>query len=132
MTDPLAWEALALAERKAQSAVELDPERHPGVVVHEAYYAMFHAARAWLIVLDGGTPYRHTQVQRRFAEVADERGDLGMLAHAEAFRLGSDLREAEDYGAVEELTAAEAGRLRDRAVGFVQAAGVVVGPASGR
>jgi uncharacterized protein (UPF0332 family) len=126
VTDASAREALALARRKAQSALELDSERHPGVVVHEAYYAMFHAARAWLIAVDGTTPYRHLQVRQRFALLADERGEPAMLDLAQALRLASDLREAEDYGALEELTAAEAVRLRERACAFVRAAAMVV------
>jgi uncharacterized protein (UPF0332 family) len=107
--------------------MELDPARHPGVIVHEAYYAMFHAARAWLIAVDGMTPYRHVQVQRRFTLLADERGELAMLDLARAFRLASELREAEGYGALEELTGAEATKLRDQAADFVQAAAVAVG-----
>lgn len=127
MTDASAPEALALARRKAQSALELDPERHPGVVVHEAYYAMFHAARAWLIAVDGTTPYRHVQVRQRFALLADERGEPAMVDLAQALRLASDLREAEDYGALEELTSAEATRLRAQAADFVEAAAIAVG-----
>jgi hypothetical protein len=51
----------------------IDPDRSPVAAIHAAYYAMFHAARAVLVLHDGVAAAKtHRGVIARYAQLAGE------------------------------------------------------------
>jgi uncharacterized protein (UPF0332 family)/predicted nucleotidyltransferase len=109
--------ALAKAERYAELAAETAAERFEGVI-HGAYYAMFHAARAALLAVDGSASTNHGRVVETFARMVRRRR-LGRVANELAKTLleAYKLRAEADYGS-KDLT--EAGRqLRERIAPFL-------------
>jgi uncharacterized protein (UPF0332 family) len=112
-----ARDALSKAERFAELAAETPDRRFEGVV-HGSYYAMFHAARAALLVLEGTASTSHGRVVETFAQTAQRRR-LGQVATDCAMALAKAyaLRAKADYGN-EDLT--EAGReLRAQVAPFL-------------
>ncbi len=95
-----ARDALAKAERFAEQAAQAPPQAYE-TVVHNSYYAMFHAARAALLALEGGASTNHGQVVDTFAATVKRR-KLGVLPRSCAARLIGGVR------------AAHRGRLRQR------------------
>jgi uncharacterized protein (UPF0332 family)/predicted nucleotidyltransferase len=112
-----ARDALAKAERFAELAVETPDERFEGVI-HGAYYAMFHAARAALLAVEGTASTNHGRVVEAFARMV-KRDKLGATAGACATTLKQayELRAQADYGS-EDLTSAGR-RLRRRLAPFL-------------
>lgn len=68
----------------------LDASRTPGVVVHAAYYAMHHAARACLMRASGHAPVRHDKVTQAFGFLAKNADDDALK------RLGHDLNAVQE------------------------------------
>jgi predicted nucleotidyltransferase len=93
-----ALDALSKAERFAELALETPDHRFEGVV-HGSYYAMFHAARAALLMLEGSSSTNHG----RFGG-----GDLRAGSKAAAWLRCPGLR----GGFVRSLQAPRQGRLR--------------------
>jgi len=112
-----ARDALAKAERFAELAVETPDERFEGVV-HGAYYAMFHAARAALLAVEGTASTNHGRVLETFARMA-KREESGAVATAcsRTLRQAYKLRAQADYGK-KDLTRAGR-RLRERVGQFL-------------
>ena len=112
-----ARDALAKAERFGELAVETPDERVEGVI-HGAYYAMFHVARAALLAIEGTASTSHGRVVEAFARIV-KRDKLGATARACATTLEQayELRAQADYGS-EDLTSAGR-RLRRRLAPFL-------------
>jgi uncharacterized protein len=109
--------ALAKAERYAEQAAQVAPQAYE-TVVHNSYYAMFHAARAALLAVDGNASTNHGRVVGAFEDMVRRRR-LGRTARGLAQTLAdaNKLRVEADYGS-EDLT--EAGRqLRERVPPFL-------------
>jgi uncharacterized protein (UPF0332 family)/predicted nucleotidyltransferase len=109
--------ALAKAERFAELAAETPDQRFEGVV-HGAYYAMLHAARAALLAIEGTASTNHGRVVAAFARMVT-RGKLGSPARgfSTTLRRAYKLRAQADYGS-KDLTRA-ARRLRARVASFL-------------
>ena len=112
-----ARDALSKAERFAELASETLDDRFEGVV-HGSYYAMFHAARAALLVLEGSASTNHGRVVDTFAQAVRRRQLEPPAADcATALSEAFELRIEADYGN-KDLT--EAGRrLRERVAPFL-------------
>ena len=112
-----ARDALAKAERFAELAVETPDDRFEGGI-HGSYYAMFHAARAALLAVEGTASTSHGRVVEAFARMV-KRDKFGATARGLATTLNEayELRAQADYGS-EDLT--RAGRhLRERVAPFL-------------
>ena len=108
--------ALAKAERSAELAVETADERFEGVI-HGAYYAMFHAARAVLLAVEGSASTKHGRMVDTFERIAGRQRFEALRDHAAEFKAAYALRIEADYGS-EDLT--DPGRkLRAQAAAFL-------------
>lgn len=58
-----ARQSYRIAVRKLTEADVLDVEKAPGAVVHDAYYAMHHAAKALVLARTDTSPFRHVGKQ---------------------------------------------------------------------
>jgi len=112
-----ARDALAKAERFAELAVETPDERFEGVI-HGAYYAMFHAARAALLAVEDTASTNHGRVVETFARMV-KRDEPGAVATASSrtLRQAYKLQAQADYGK-KDLTKAGR-RLRERVLPFL-------------
>ncbi len=108
--------ALAKAERCAELAAETADERFEGVI-HGAYYAMFHAARAALLAVDGSASTNHGRVVETFERMVRRRRPGRAAIRLRLFSDAYKLRAEADYGS-KDLT--DAGRqLRERVAPFL-------------
>ena len=111
-----ARDALAKAERFAQQAAQAVPQAYE-TVVHNSYYAMFHAARGALLAVEGSASTKHGRAVDAFVGLVKRRFRAEAAAHAAALVRAYRLRIKADYGD-EDLT--EVGRrLRDRVTPFL-------------
>jgi uncharacterized protein (UPF0332 family)/predicted nucleotidyltransferase len=109
--------ALAKAERYADQAVQALPQAYE-TVVHNSYYAMFHAARAALLAVESSASTNHGRVVETFARMVTRRR-LGKVAEGLARTLSRayKLRAEADYGS-KDLTRTGR-RLRERVAPFL-------------
>ncbi len=109
--------AMAKAERYAEQAAQALPEAYE-TVVHNSYYAMFHAARAALLAVEGNASTNHGRVVSAFQDMVRPRR-LGRAARGLARTLGRayELRVEADDGS-KDLTRAGR-RLRQRVPPFL-------------
>jgi uncharacterized protein (UPF0332 family) len=108
--------ALAKAERYVELVAETADERFEGVI-HGAYYAMFHAARAALLAIEGSASTNHGRVVETFARMAKRQRRKAFREHAATFKAAYELRIQADCG-MDDLT--EAGRrLRQSVAPFL-------------
>jgi predicted nucleotidyltransferase/uncharacterized protein (UPF0332 family) len=108
--------ALDKAERFAAQAAQAVPQAYE-TIVHNSYYAMFHAARAALLAVQGSASTNHGRLVETFARMVRRRRLKGGAERAAALESAAELRMKADYGN-EDLT--EAGRqLREQAGGFL-------------
>ena len=116
--------ALDKAERFAELSNGTPDDRFEGVI-HGAYYAMFHAARAALLAVEGSASTNHGRVVETFARMVKRQRTKEAREHAAALNAAFKLRIEADYGD-EDLT--EAGRkLRDQVGPFLEFCGRLVG-----
>jgi predicted nucleotidyltransferase/uncharacterized protein (UPF0332 family) len=109
--------ALGKAERFAGLSSETPDDRFEGVI-HGAYYAMFHAARAALLAVDGSASTNHRRVVETFQRMVRRRRLAGGRDHVVALEAAFELRMKADYGS-DDLTAA--GRqLRNQVAPFLE------------
>lgn len=102
--------AMGKAERFAEQAEQALPQAYE-TIVRNSYYAMFHAARAAPLAVEGSASTNRGQVVRMFKETLRRRRIKGGGEQAAALEGAFELRMKADYGN-EDLT--EAGpRLRD-------------------
>jgi uncharacterized protein (UPF0332 family) len=92
-----AGESLSVARRFAGLAQKNPPEDFE-VVIHAAYYAMHHAARAALLGARGSASTNHGQVLSAFAALAKQRHGTHGLDYSRALSAAYDLRVLSDYG----------------------------------
>ena len=82
-----------LAEAKQSSATAT-----PRMVMHAAYYAMFHGARAVLLKLDGLlAPTKHNAVVSRFGYHAKQTGAVALLSAGRTLNKMQQQRLRSDY-----------------------------------
>lgn len=96
----------------------LDAERMTETLVHQAYYAMFHAAIAVLLYRGEEAPVRHAMVVSRFGQVIKDMGESARLS-GRAFNRAHDLRLAADYAVGNKVLAETASGLAEDAKQFV-------------
>lgn len=92
-----AAEGMAIAMRFATLARKNDPNDYE-VVIHTAYYAMHHAARAALLAARGSAPTNHGRVSAAFMKLASRRDADRGPQRSRALRAAYDLRLLSDYG----------------------------------
>jgi len=115
--------ALDKAERFAAQAAQAAPQAYE-TIVHNSYYAMFHAGRAALLAVEGSASTNHGQVVKTFARMVKRHRMKEAREHAAALNAAFKLRIEADYGD-EDLT--EAGRkLRDQVGPFLEFCGRLV------
>jgi uncharacterized protein len=83
--------SLGKAERFAGLSSETPDDRFEGVI-HGAYYAMSHAARAALLAVDGSASTNHGRVVDPFKRMVRRRRLAGGRAHAVALEAAFELR----------------------------------------
>jgi len=112
-----ARDALAKAERFAAQAEQALPQAYE-TVVHNSYYALFHAARAALFAVEGTASTNHGRVVETFARMV-KRDELGAVATgcSRTLKQAYKLRAQADYGK-KDLTKAGR-RLRERVLAFL-------------
>ncbi|MBF0269250.1 MAG: HEPN domain-containing protein [Alphaproteobacteria bacterium] len=96
----------------------LDPERMAETLVHQAYYAMFHAAISVLLFQGEEAPVRHAMVVGRFGQKVKGMDDHARLM-GRAFNRAHDLRLAADYAVGSKVLAESAKGLAEDAKRFV-------------
>ena len=96
MTDEVR-QRLAKANRLAAQLGGLDPSAQAEMLVHQAYYAMFHAAVAVVLARRGTAPVRHSTVVSEFGRLAQTMGEEGRR-HGRALNRAHDIRLLADYG----------------------------------
>lgn len=96
--------SMILAHRHLAEAQAAKPEVAPSASVHCSYYAMFHAARAVLLHVNGTASTRHGSVLTAFEARADMEGP-DMLARARMLRKAYNARLETDY--TEQLATSE-------------------------
>jgi predicted nucleic acid-binding protein len=88
--------ALGKAERFAELSHGTPDDRFEGVI-HGAYYAMFHAARAALLAVEGSATTNHGRVVETFGRMVKRRRLSGGGGHAAALEAAFELRMKADY-----------------------------------
>jgi uncharacterized protein len=120
--------AIEKAERFAAQADQALPQAYE-TIVHNSYYAMFHAARAALLALESSASTNHGQVVKAFNQAMRRRRIKGGREHAAAYAGAAELRMKADYSH-EDLT--EAGRsLRGQVRPFLEFCRTLVDTAGG-
>jgi uncharacterized protein len=89
--------ALDKAERFAAQAAQAVPQAYE-TIVHNSYYAMFHAARAALLAVEGSASTNHGRVVETFGRMVKRRRLMGGGGHAAALKSAAELRLTADYG----------------------------------
>ena len=117
-----AAESLAVARRFAGLAGKNPPEDYE-VVIHAAYYAMHHAARAALLRAHGSASTNHGQVITAFAALAQQHHRAGGAEHSRALSAAYDLRILSDYGRAGRDLAGDALVLQQRLTAFLDFCG---------
>jgi uncharacterized protein (UPF0332 family) len=93
--DALSW-TTALDFLREAEAVTADIM--PRMATHAAYYAMFHAARAVLVQVDGlGAPTKHHAVVGRFGQLAKLANDAQLMAAGRLINGAQNDRLRSDY-----------------------------------
>lgn len=111
-----ARDALAKAERFAGQAEQAVPEAYE-TVIHNSYYAMFHAARAALLAVEGSASTKHGRVVDAFKNLVKRRFRPEAARHAASLIWAYRHRLTADYGN-QDLT--ETGRrLRSKVPDFL-------------
>lgn len=111
-----ARDALVKAERFAELSAGTPDDRFEGVI-HGAYYAMFHGARAALLAVEGSASTKHGRVVDAFTGLVKRRFRFEAAGHAAALIRAYRHRIKADYGN-EDLTATGR-RLRARVAPFL-------------
>jgi hypothetical protein len=114
--------ALDKAERFAAQAAQAAPQAYE-TIVHNCHYAMFHAARAALLAIEGSASTDHGRVVETFRKTITRHRMRGGGGPAAALEASSKLRVKAGYSH-EDLTEA-ARRLRDQVGPFLDFAGAL-------
>ena len=100
----LEWEK---ANRIMAEAHAQDPAKAPLSVIRTAYYAMFHAAPAAILIDTVSPPKKHDSVKRQFGDLVKDRGPAFRQA-ASALSVMLEQRIRADYEADTRLTEEQA------------------------
>jgi uncharacterized protein (UPF0332 family) len=109
---------LAKARLFLAEAGRADPAVSPLSIVHDSYYAMFHAALAVLSHHLNKPPVKHATVIGEFGRLARDWGEEARR-HGRALNDAQELRLASDYAPEIVPTAEDAARARDEAREFL-------------
>jgi uncharacterized protein (UPF0332 family) len=94
----------------------------PRMVTHAAYYAMYHAARAALIQVDGlKAPTKHSTVVGRFGQLAKQAGITELMAAGRLINEMQEERLLSDYAAGRRPSATDAAAAVEDARRFLAA-----------
>jgi uncharacterized protein (UPF0332 family) len=96
----------------------LEPGTMAETMVHQAYYAMFHAAIAVLLRRGEEAPLRHAMVVGRFGQLIKDMDEKARQM-GRAFNRAHDLRLAADYAVGNKVLAETAHGLTEDAKRFV-------------
>jgi uncharacterized protein (UPF0332 family) len=107
-------------------AEAIDATLAPGAVVHTSYYAMFHAAVAFIYFQTGSAPTKHDQVIGEFGRLLKGAPE-NERAHGRAFNRLKDLRESDDYDWQEAIESTEAESARQIAIAFLEYVRTTIG-----
>lgn len=119
ISDDFALQAWETAEYHLAGALAQQPDAFPAIAVHVAYYAMFHAARAVLLRVNGAAPKTHASVIRQFGLLAQTSSD-------ELKGVARDLNRVEgsriiaDYSQVKRLSPTDARDAVEKAQRFLE------------
>lgn len=108
----------AKARRLIRIARTYDSEKDPDGVAHHAYYAMYNAATAVLLVLQGTIPKTHSSIVGQFGLLVRDMPGRAR-DHGRALREGFELRLLIDYDAGATGLAERAHASLDAASSFV-------------
>ncbi len=117
-----AAESMAIARRFAGLAEKNPPEDYE-VVIHAAYYAMHHAARAVLLRARGSASTNHGQVVTAFAALAKQRDAARGPQYSNILSAAYDLRVLSDYGRAGRDLTGDAVALKRQLTAFVDFCG---------
>lgn len=118
VSDRFALQAWAKAEAYLIETMALQPGTTPSGMVHMAYYAMFHAARAVLLRSNGTAPKKHASVKGQFSHLAQSR-DNTLRDAAHSLNKAEEKRIIADYRDSERVSADDAREALNRAVNFL-------------
>lgn len=97
----------------------LDPTDRGETIVHQAYYAMFHAALAVLTAAGAEPASKHASVIAAFGRLVRDKGDQGR-AQGRALNRAFDLRMAADYAVGRSLLPETVAETAASAIRFVE------------
>lgn len=111
-------ESMAIACRFAGLARKNEPDDYE-VVIHAAYYAMHHAARAALLRARGSSSTNHGHIIAGFAALAKQRHGEEALQYRRLLGAAYDLRVLSDYGRAGRDLTGDAAELQRQLGGFL-------------
>ncbi len=111
----LAEESFRRAEVNLEDAFELDVEDVEGPVVHAAYLAIYHAAKAVVLFRDGVAPKSQKETGLRFIELLAAKD----ASYGAILRYAESLNDTVEYDGSIDLQGDEADELRNNAKLFV-------------
>ncbi len=117
MTDEVS-QRLGKAARLLVQIGGLDPATHGEMLVHHAYYAMFHAASAVVLAKTGTVPVRHSTVVSEFGRLMRDLGEDGRT-HGRALNRAHDVRLVADYAIDTRVLPSTARETAQAATAFV-------------
>lgn len=109
---------LGKAERLLAQAAALEAAQAPEAVIHLSYYAMFHAATAFLLKSGERSVLTHGGLIGSFGRLMRERGEEAR-AQGRLLNRAENLRLASDYGVTHADLPQRAAELLDEARVFV-------------
>jgi uncharacterized protein (UPF0332 family) len=112
-------DSMSIAVRFATLARKNDPSDYE-VVIHSAYYAMHHAARAALLSASSSAPTNHGRVAASFASLAQKCDAERGPGHSRTLRAAYDLRIISDYGRAQRDLTGDAAELLNQLSGFLE------------
>jgi uncharacterized protein (UPF0332 family) len=99
-------------------ATALDPDVTPRAVIHSAYYAMFHAALAVLLIESGSFPKKHASVIGLFGALVKDRSPEHRDAAHNLNKI-EELRIKADYSHEVAIDESAARSAREKAAAFL-------------
>jgi uncharacterized protein (UPF0332 family) len=109
------------ALRFLAEAEQLLPTAVPHAAIHSAYYAMFHAARAVLVKIDGASaPAKHKPVVNRFGFHAKQANDAALKEAGRLLSISLQRRLQSDYDTQREMSPQDAETAIEEARRFLE------------
>jgi uncharacterized protein (UPF0332 family) len=117
-SERFALQAWSNAEIHLAEAMALQPDVTPNGMAHIAYYAMFHAARAVFLRLEGSAPKKHASVRGQFSLLAQSRYQV-LREAARSLNETEEKRIIADYRDGESVSPGDAREALNRAIAFL-------------